>query len=128
MQPAGAPMDTGTTITFWPDHKVFGHAEWRLDLIHDRMRETCYLNPGLTVQVVDARKEPESAYSFYFEGGIVSYVRYLNQNKNVLHQPIYISRWPVPPRSISPCSTTTATTRAPLPTPTTSIPSTAART
>ena len=88
----GRAEDTGTTITFWPDHKVFGGAEWKLDLIHDRMRETCYLNPGLTVQIVDARAEPESAYSFYFEGGIISYVRYLNENKTALHQPIYISR------------------------------------
>jgi len=88
----GRAKDTGTTITFWPDHKVFGNAEWRLDLIHDRMRETCYLNSGLTVQIVDARAEPESAYSFYFEGGIVSYVRFLNENKTVLHAPIYIAR------------------------------------
>ena len=92
VQTRGRAEGTGTTVTFWPDPKVFGHAEFRLDLIHDRMRETCYLNPGLTVQVVDARQEPESAYSFYFEGGIVSYVRYLNHNKTVLHQPIYISR------------------------------------
>ncbi len=92
VESVGRAKDTGTTITFWPDHGVFGGAEWKLDLIHDRMRETCYLNPGLTVQIVDARAEPESAYSFYFEGGIVSYVRYLNENKTVLHQPIYISR------------------------------------
>jgi len=89
---AGRAEDTGTTITFWPDRGVFGNAEWRLDLIHDRMREACYLNPGLSVQIVDARKEPQSAYSFYFEGGIVSYVRYLNANKNVMHGPIYIEK------------------------------------
>ncbi len=88
----GRADDTGTTITFWPDPHVFGHAEWKLDLIHDRMREACYLNSGLTVQVVDARQQPESAYSFYFEGGIVSYVRYLNTNKTVLHQPIALSK------------------------------------
>ena len=88
----GRADDTGTTITFWPDPQVFGHAEWKLDLIHDRMREACYLNSGLTVQVVDARQQPESAYSFYFEGGIVSYVRYLNTNKTVLHQPIALSK------------------------------------
>ncbi|HZS86565.1 MAG TPA: DNA topoisomerase (ATP-hydrolyzing) subunit B [Chloroflexota bacterium] len=92
VQIKGRADGTGTTITFWPDQKVFGNAEFRLDMIHDRMRETCYLNPGLTAQVVDARKEIESTYSFYFEGGIVSYVRYLNQNKTVLHQPIYVSR------------------------------------
>ncbi len=89
---AGRAADTGTTITFWPDKAVFGHAEWRLDVIHDRMRESAYLNPGLTIQVVDARTDPTSSYSFYFEGGLLSYVRHLNANKNVLHQPISISK------------------------------------
>ena len=69
-----------------------GHAEFRLDLIHERMRESCYLNPGLTISVVDARTEPAGAYTFYFEGGILSYVRHLNANKTALHQPIAVSR------------------------------------
>src|SRR5579871_5440899 len=89
---AGRAADTGTTITFWPDKAVFGAAEWRLDLIHERMRESAYLNPGLTIQVVDTRTEPASSYSFYFEGGLLSYVRHLNANKTTLHQPIYISK------------------------------------
>jgi DNA gyrase subunit B len=89
---AGKAPDTGTTITFWPDRAIFGHAEFRLDLIHERMRESCYLNPGLTIQVVDARTEPAGTYSFYFEGGLLSYVRHLNEHKTVLHQPISISK------------------------------------
>jgi DNA gyrase subunit B len=88
----GRATDTGTTITFWPDQKVFGAVEWKLDLIHARLRESCYLNPGLTAQIVDARSEPVGTYSFYFEGGITSYVRHLNANRSVLHQPISISR------------------------------------
>ncbi len=89
---AGKAPDTGTTITFWPDKNVFGHAEFRLDLIHERMRESCYLNPGLTIQVVDCHGQPPSSYAFYFEGGLLSYVRHLNANKTVLHQAIYISK------------------------------------
>ncbi|GAC1428303.1 MAG: DNA topoisomerase (ATP-hydrolyzing) subunit B [Chloroflexota bacterium] len=92
VQRAGKAPDTGTSISFWPDRAIFGHAEFRLDLIHERMRESCYLNPGLTIAVVDGRTEPAAAYSFYFEGGILSYVRHLNDNKTVLHQPISIGK------------------------------------
>jgi DNA gyrase subunit B len=88
----GRAEDTGTTITFWPDKKVFSTVEWRLDLIHARLRECCYLNPGLTAEIIDCRTEPSSSYSFYFEGGITSYVRHLNQNRTVLHPPITVNR------------------------------------
>jgi DNA gyrase/topoisomerase IV subunit B len=45
---AGRADDTGTMITFWPERQVFGDVDWRLDLIFARLRECCYLNPGLT--------------------------------------------------------------------------------
>ena len=89
---SGRADDTGTTVTFWPDKQIFSSVEWKLETVHDRLRETCYLNSGLTVQVVDARISPSSTYSFYFEGGIASYVRHLNANRAVLHQPISIGR------------------------------------
>ena len=90
---SGRAEDTGTTITFWPDKKIFSSLEWKLELILARMRESCYLNPGLTIQVVDRRGDPDAQpYSFYFEGGITSYVRHLNANRTVLHAPISISR------------------------------------
>jgi DNA gyrase subunit B len=89
---SGRAENTGTTITFWPERKVFGQIDWRQELIHARMRECCYLNPGLTAQIVDARQDPVSTYSFYFEGGITSYVRHLNANRTVLHPPISVGK------------------------------------
>ncbi len=88
----GRADDTGTSITFWPERKVFGAIDWKTDLIHSHMRECCYLNPGLTVEVTDARVSPPSPYSFYFEGGLVSYIRHLNTNRTVLHPVISINR------------------------------------
>ncbi len=88
----GRSDDTGTEISFWAERKVFGDLDWRLDLIRARLRECCYLNPGLTAQIIDERVEPASSRTFYFEGGITSYVRHLNTNRTVLHPPITISR------------------------------------
>jgi DNA gyrase subunit B len=89
---AGRVEDTGTMITFWPERKVFGDLDWRLDLIYARLRECCYLNPGLTAQIIDERVHPSTSYGFYFEGGITSYVRHLNANRTVLHPPITIAK------------------------------------
>ncbi len=88
----GRADDTGTSITFWPDRKVFGAIDWKLDIIHSHIRECCYLNPGLTAEIVDARVAPPSSYSFYFEGGLVSYIRHLNANRTVLHPVISVNR------------------------------------
>ncbi|MGH2388288.1 MAG: DNA gyrase/topoisomerase IV subunit B [Chloroflexota bacterium] len=89
---AGRADDTGTMITFWPERQVFGDVDWRLDLIHARLRECCYLNPGLTAQIIDERADPPTSRSFYFEGGITSYVRHLNASRGILHPPITISK------------------------------------
>ncbi|HXT38325.1 MAG TPA: DNA gyrase subunit B, partial [Chloroflexota bacterium] len=88
----GRSDDTGTEISFWAERKVFGDLDWRPDLIRARLRECCYLNPGLTAHMIDERVEAASSRTFYFEGGITSYVRHLNANRTVLHPPITISR------------------------------------
>ncbi len=88
----GRADDTGTSITFWPERKVFGQIEWKLDLIHARLRECCYVNPRLTAQITDARGTPSVEYSFYFDGGLTSYVRHLNANRTVLHPVISMDK------------------------------------
>jgi DNA gyrase subunit B len=88
----GRADDTGTSITFWPERKVFGQIDWKLDLIHARLRECCYLNPRLTAEIVDARVVPAAQFSFYFDGGLTSYVRHLNTNRTVLHPVISMSK------------------------------------
>jgi DNA gyrase subunit B len=81
----------GTTTAFMPDATVFETIEFSFDAIAQRLRESAYLNKGLWIRLVDDRADRER--SFYFEGGLVSFVRHLNKNKEVLHsRPIYVER------------------------------------
>ena len=81
----------GTTTIFKPDDTVFETIEFSFDTIAQRLRESAYLNKGLWIRLVDERADRER--SFYFEGGLVSFVRHLNRNKETLHgRPIYVER------------------------------------
>ena len=81
----------GTTTTFKADPDVFETVEFSFDTIAQRLRESAYLNKGLWILLLDDRAERER--SFYFEGGLVSFVRHLNKNKETLHaRPIYVER------------------------------------
>jgi DNA gyrase subunit B len=81
----------GTTTIFLADPEVFETVELSFDTIAQRMRESAYLNKGLWIRLMDDRAERER--SFYFEGGLVSFVRHLNKNKETLHnRPIYVER------------------------------------
>jgi DNA gyrase subunit B len=87
----GEASDTGTTITFIADEEIFGKAKYDFDVLSERLREMAYLNKGLEICFKDEGKECEN--TFYFEGGITSFVRHLNRNRVVRHrQPIYISK------------------------------------
>jgi DNA gyrase subunit B len=81
----------GTTITFKADATIFDDLDYSYDTLMQRFRETAYLTRGLQITFVDERSDREM--SFYFDGGIVSFVRHLNRNKQVLHpRPFYVSR------------------------------------
>ncbi len=81
----------GTTTTFRADHEVFEIIDYSFDAIAQRLRESAYLNKGLWICLVDERADRER--SFYFEGGLISFVRHLNRNKEALHdRPIYVDR------------------------------------
>jgi DNA gyrase subunit B len=87
----GVASDTGTTITFLPDEEIFGKLECDFHTICQHLRELAYLNKGLQICIKDERKGGEK--TFYFEGGISGFIRYLNRNRVVRHhQPIYISQ------------------------------------
>ncbi|MEE8353935.1 MAG: DNA topoisomerase subunit B, partial [Dehalococcoidales bacterium] len=91
LEVAGAAEGTGTTTTFLADGEIFGDASYDFDILIDRMREIAYLNRGLEISLSDERIDAER--TFYFEGGITSFVRHLNRNRGVRHlQPIYINR------------------------------------
>jgi DNA gyrase subunit B len=81
----------GTTTTFKADPEVFETVEFSFDTIAQRLRESAYLNKGLWIRLLDDRADRER--SFYFEGGLVSFVRHLNKNKEALHsRPIYVDK------------------------------------
>jgi DNA gyrase subunit B len=81
----------GTRTAFRADPEVFDAVEFGFDTIAQRLRESAYLNKGLWITLLDERADRER--SFYFEGGLVSFVRHLNRHKEVLHaRPIAVER------------------------------------
>jgi DNA gyrase subunit B len=87
----GLSTTTGTTITFQPDSSIFEETEFNFDVLSSRMRELAFLNKGLAINIIDERSQKENR--FCYEGGIVSFVEYLNKNKETLHRsPIYFAR------------------------------------
>jgi DNA gyrase subunit B len=84
---------TGTTTSFRADPRVFTELDWSFEVISQRLRESAYLNKGLWIRFIDQRETPAHEKAFFFEGGLVSFVRHLNRNREVLHpQPISVER------------------------------------
>ena len=81
----------GTRTSFRADHEMFESTDYGFETITQRLRESAYLNKGLWIRLNDERADRER--SFYFEGGLVSFVRHLNRNKEVLHaHPIAVDK------------------------------------
>ncbi|MDF2720776.1 MAG: subunit of gyrase [Paenibacillus sp.] len=90
IQIVGDTEETGTRITFKPDHQVFTETtEFDYDILQSRLRELAFLNKGIEIQLSDERHN--TSHTFKAEGGIVQYVEYLNRTKQAIHEPpIYI--------------------------------------
>ena len=83
----------GTDTVFMPDPEVFDTADFSFDTISQRLRESAYLTKGVHIRLIDERESPWRERSFHFEGGIASFVRHLNREKETLSQrPIAIER------------------------------------
>ena len=82
----GKSTNTGTKVTFKPDRSIFRTTEFSYDTLSQRLRELAFLNKGLKIKLVDDRTDKEAV--FEFSGGIVSFVEYLNKNKNPLHNKV----------------------------------------
>jgi DNA gyrase subunit B len=84
----------GSKITFQPDPKTFSTLEFNWDTIIDHMRQQAYLNKGIKIQIFDKRnKDDKKKYSFFFEGGIESYVKHINHNKEIKNIiPFYVEK------------------------------------
>lgn len=82
---------SGTTVSFKPDSTIFETVEYSFEVLSNRLRELAFLNKGIRIHIQDERSGEEQTY--HYEGGIVSFVEYLNRNRNVLHRtPIYFQR------------------------------------
>ncbi|MHB8657490.1 MAG: DNA topoisomerase (ATP-hydrolyzing) subunit B [Solirubrobacteraceae bacterium] len=79
--------ETGTTVTFLPDADVFEALDFDFNTLEERMRETAFLTGGLKLSIVDERGEGHRA-EFHYEGGIVDFVGYLNENKEPIHKKV----------------------------------------
>ena len=86
----GDTQENGTMVTFRPDAEIFEDLVYSFDTLKHRLRELAFLNKGLTIILTDERFEKSETY--YYEGGIKSFVEYLNKSKEVLQpQPIYFT-------------------------------------
>ena len=85
----GTTKKTGTIITFQPDPSIFKEINFDLTTILNHLRQQAYLTKGVKVIVKDERNEIPYDYTFYFEGGIVSYVEYLNRSEEAKHKTVF---------------------------------------
>ena len=86
----GQATDTGTKTTFLADATIFKEIDFKFDTLIQRFREMAFLTKGLTIRFIDERDGRMMA--FYFEGGIASFVRFLNKNRKVLHDPFHVEK------------------------------------
>ncbi len=83
----GESKKTGTTVTFLPDYEMFKNASFSYTTIVERMQESAFLLPNLKVIIEDVKDN--KSCEFHYENGLISFVEYINENKNVLHKPIH---------------------------------------
>ena len=89
LEAIGETNTTGTAITFKPDAEMFDGIEFSFDVLSQRLRELSYLNAGVNISIVDERSNKR--HDFSYEGGVNSFVKDLNENKEPLHdEPVYI--------------------------------------
>jgi len=89
LEEVGTTQRRGTRVTFKPDPEVFESTEFSHDLLAQRLRELAFLTAGVTIRLIDERQDKTQTFSS--EGGVLAFVKYLNQNKQVLHpEPILI--------------------------------------
>ena len=89
----GDSKETGTTVRFYADSTIFETLEYEYDVLENRLREMAFLTKGLKITLKAVRVEPIKEAEFCFEGGLISFVEYLNKNKEKLHEkPIYIEK------------------------------------
>jgi len=89
----GEGKGTGTKATFRPDARIFETTDFKYETLTTRLRELAFLNRGIKISITDAKTPDGQQDIFEYEGGIVSFVEYMNRNRTILHEkPIYFER------------------------------------
>ena len=94
MERVGDSTTTGTTVTFWPDDEIFETTVYNYETLHNRLQETAFLNKNLKIVLTDEREMTPQVDEFCYAGGIIDFVKFLNEGKTVpegLREPIYIA-------------------------------------
>lgn len=94
MERVGDSTTTGTTVTFWPDDEIFETTVYNYETLHNRLQETAFLNKNLKIILTDERGMTPQVDEFCYAGGIIDFVKFLNEGKTVpedLKEPIYIA-------------------------------------
>ena len=94
MKVVGESTTTGTTVTFWPDDEIFETCVYDFDTLHNRLQETAFLNKNLKIVLTDEREVEPRVVEFCYAGGIIDFVKFLNEGKDVpegLKNPIYLA-------------------------------------
>lgn len=90
LEAVGECNDRGTKITFLPDNEIFSETEFHFDTLSSRLRELAFLNKGIHITLFDERTNKKQ--EFQYEGGIISFVEFLNKNKSPLHKAVYFQK------------------------------------
>ena len=89
----GDSKNTGTKVSFLADDEIFETLNYQFEVLDNRFKEMAFLNKGLRISVEDLRKEEPKKAEYHFEGGLNSFVEYLNKNKDKIHPtPVYIEK------------------------------------
>ena len=93
MEVVGTSEATGTTVSFWPDDEIFETCIYDFDTLHNRLQETAFLNKNLKIVLTDEREATPHVEEFCYAGGIIDFVKFLNEGKDVpeaFKEPVYI--------------------------------------
>ena len=82
--------DIGTEVTFFPDETIFSTTKFDFKVLQTRFREIAFLNKGVRIKLTDENSKDKE--TFYYEGGIIEFVKWVNKTKDALHKPIYFTK------------------------------------
>ena len=88
LEVVGKTRKKGTKIHFIPDADIFNNVEFNYEILSRRLRELAFLNKGIKITIADKRSDQQD--EFFYKGGIVSFVEYVNRRHTALHKPVFI--------------------------------------